>query len=219
MDFRTFAGMRVKRPIIEIEDLSPSNLSLTGRFNHDESLGEDLDQADAQGYGLLRQVVVRRSSLAESRFTELELMNVAFRNVIMPNTSWEHVTARRVELIDCQAVGLQLGLAKAEDLYFEGCRLDYARLDVEQHRGAIVFHRCTFKEATLSGDLSGVVFSDCELGMAEFQARRAANCDLTSSRLPGASGLLTLVGAKITEEQASALSIQLASEVGFVVTA
>jgi uncharacterized protein YjbI with pentapeptide repeats len=140
-------------------------------------------------------------------------MDVALRDVTVANASWEQVTARRVEMVRCQAVGLQLGLLKAEDLYFEDCKLDYARLDVEQHRGVIVFHRCTFKEAVLSGELSGIVFSECGFSGAEFQARRAASCDMTRSRLVGASGLLTLAGASITEEQAVTLSGQLATEV------
>lgn len=218
MEFRTVAGKSVRRPILEVDDLTPSGLSLIGRFVYDECQAEDIDQTGAVGRGSLHHVVVSRSSLAESRLAELELMDVVLRHVTIPNASWEQVTARRVEMVNCQAIGLQFGLTKAEDLYFEDCRLDYARLDVGQHRGVIVFHRCTFKEAVLSGDLSGIVFSECEFSGAEFHARRAASCDLTRSRLVGASGLLTLAGATITEEQAMALSGQLATEVGFVIS-
>lgn len=41
---------------------------------------------------------------------------------------------------------------------------------------------------------------------------------MTRSRLVGASGLLTLAGAMITEEQAMTLSGQLATEAGFVIS-
>lgn len=41
---------------------------------------------------------------------------------------------------------------------------------------------------------------------------------MTRSRLVGSSGLLTLAGAMITEEQATTLSGQLAAEAGFAIT-
>lgn len=216
MDNRTVAGKPLRRPL-DIDDLPTARLSLAGRFAYDECQAEDSDQADIVGQGSLQNVAVSRSSLAGSRLTGLELIDVAFRDVIVANAAWEKVTARRVEIVNCQATGFQLGLLKAEDLYFEDCKLDYARLGVDQRRGVIAFHRCTFIEATLDGDLSGVVFSECEFQGAEFRAARATNCDLTSSRLAGAFGLLTLTGAKITEEQAMALSGQLATEAGFVI--
>ncbi len=190
---------------------------MTGRFSYNDGQAEDVDQADAVGQGSLQNAAVARSNLTGSRLIGLELIDVALSNVVVANAAWEKVTARRVELVSCQAVGFQLGLLKAEDLYFEDCKLDYARLDVDQRHGVIAFHRCTFTEATIDGDLSGVIFSECEFKGAEFRARRAANCDLTSSRLDGATGLLTLVGAKITEEQAVTLSGQLATEAGFVI--
>lgn len=62
------------------------------------------------------------------------------------------------------------------------------------------------------------MFADCDFRGAEFRARRATKCDLTRSRLAGASGLLTLAGAVITDEQAMALSGQLATEVGLVIS-
>lgn len=216
MDFRTIGDRTLRRPIFDIE-LPVSDLILTGQFDYDEYRADDLDQVGVTGAGSLHHVILHRASLAESRFTELELMDVEVRHTTLPNSAWEQITARRVEFVDCQAVGLQLGLAKAEDLYFEGCKLDYARIDVEQHRGDIAFHRCTFQDAVLSGDLSSVMFSECSFGGAEFQVRRAAHCDVTSSHLDGASGLLTLAGAHITADQAVELSTQLATEIGFVI--
>lgn len=218
MEFRTVGDESMRSPIIDIEDMSPSDVSLSGHFDYDECQAEDVDQVGVMGQGSLHHVLLSGGSLADSRFAELDLMDVAFRQVAFPNGSWEKVTARRVEVIDCLAVGLKLGVARAEDLYLEGCRLDYSHVDVERYRGVIAFHRCTFKEAVLSGDLSKIVFSECEFNGAEFDARNALGCDLTRSRLVGASGLSSLTGAVITGEQAIALSGQLAAEIGFVVT-
>lgn len=219
MDSRTVAGKTVRRPVLDAEDLASSDLSLTGRFNYDECLAEDIDQDGAEGQGSLHRVAVLRSSLSESQLKELELMDVALRNVVLANARWEKVSARRVEVLNCQAIGVQLAIVKAEDLYVEDCKFDYARLGVEQRRGPIVFHRCTFVEAVLEGDLSEIVFSECEFRGAEFRARRATNCDMTRSRLVGASGLLSLAGTMITDDQAMTLSGQFATEVGFVIAA
>ncbi|OLF05318.1 hypothetical protein BLA60_36420 [Actinophytocola xinjiangensis] len=216
MENRTVVGTTVRRPI-DNENLPAVELSLTGLFSHHDGQAEDLDLADVAGQGSLRNVVVTRSNLTGSRFAELELIDVAMNNVVVANAAWKKVTVRRVEMRNCQAVGFRLGLVKADDLYFEECKLDYSHLDVAQRRGVIAFHRCTFTEAVLDGDLSGVVFSECEFQGAEFRARRAATCDLTSSRLTGATGVLTLAGATITEEQAVSLSSQLATEAGLVI--
>jgi len=218
MDHRTVVDKSVRRPILDVDDLTATDLSLTGRFAYDECQAEDVEQAGVVGQGSLHHVAVSQSSLSESRLSDLELIDVALQNVTVANASWEKVVARRVELVRCQAVGFQLGITKAEDLYFEDCKLDYARLDVDQRRGVIAFHRCTFTEALIDGDLSGVVFSECEFKGAEFRARRASDCDLTSSRLTGATGLLSLVGARITDEQAMMLAGQLATEAGLIIS-
>jgi uncharacterized protein YjbI with pentapeptide repeats len=217
MDTRTIADTAVLRPILDDEDLEVSALELAGQFTHAEGQAEDLDQAGVTGHGSLHHVRMSRSSLAESRLSDLELMDVSLDQVVVANAVWDRVIIRRVEMIGCQAIGWQLGVEKAEDLYLEDCRLDYSRINVEHHRGVIVFHRCTFKEAMLSGDLSGIVFSECEFVGAEFDASRAVRCDMTRSRLSGASGLLTLAGTVITEEQAMMVSGQLAAEAGFVI--
>lgn len=217
MDTRTIATTTVQRPIFDVDDLEMSALPLAGRFAHDECQAEDIEQAGVTGHGSLHHVRVSRSSLAESRLSDLELMDVSLNQVAVANAAWAGVVIRRVEMIGCQAIGWQLGIVKAEDFYLEDCRLDYARIEIERHRGVIVFHRCAFKEAVLSGDLSGVFFSECDFAGAEFQARRAVGCDMTRSRLDGASGLLTMAGAAITVEQAMTISSQLATEIGFVI--
>lgn len=214
---RTIADATVHRPILDIDELATSGLSLTGRFAHDECQAEDVDQAGVSGHGSLHHVRISRSSLNDSRLSDLELMDVSLGHVSVANAAWTGVTIRRAEMLACQAIGWQLGIVKAEDFYLEDCRLDYSRIEIENHRGIIVFHRCAFREATLSGDLSGIVFSECDFAGAEFAARRAARCDLTTSRLVGASGLLTLAGSKITEEQAMMVSGRLATEAGFVI--
>jgi uncharacterized protein YjbI with pentapeptide repeats len=105
----------------------------------------------------------------------------------------------------------------AQDVYLSGCRFDQATLRIERVRGLVVFDGCVFTDAVVAGDLSSVVFTDCGFDDAEFAATKADGCDLRSSRLAGARGLLTLRGARITGDQSVAIAARLAAESGFVV--
>lgn len=80
-----------------------------------------------------------------------------------------------------------------------------------------VFSGCTFREATISGDLSNVVFADCDFVETEFRVTRAAKCDLRGSRFTDARGLLSLRGAMISPDQAVAISGSIAREAGLIV--
>ncbi len=102
-------------------------------------------------------------------------------------------------------------------MYAEDCRFDYGSVGFGQVKNAIIFRRCSFRETVLSGDLSNVVFDDCDLEMTEFEATRANGCDLTESRLIDARGLLTLRGARIYAEQAASVAKQIATEAGLTV--
>jgi uncharacterized protein YjbI with pentapeptide repeats len=117
----------------------------------------------------------------------------------------------------CRGIGLRLTVKHAGDVYAYDSRLDYAVVEVGRVKGLAVFDGCSFREAVISGDLSGVVFSDCDLTGTEFAASRAQGCDLRGSRLGAARGLLSLRGAKISADQAVDVADALAAEAGLVV--
>ena len=114
---------------------------------------------------------------------------------------WQQVTVRQTELLDCRALGLRMSVDLAQDLYVADCRLDQSVLHIARVRGLVVFERCSFTDAELSGDLSKVVAVDCEFDRCEFAATAADGFDVRESRLAGARGLLTLRGARITLDQ------------------
>ena len=155
--------------------------------------------------------------LAGSRRTPLSLVDTVLRRCDLSAAVWQAVTLRQVEVLDCRARGLRLSVDLAQDVYLSGCRFDQATLRIERVRGLVVFDGCEFREAVVAGDLSSVVFTDCGFDEAEFAATRAEGCDLRSSRLAGARGLLTLRGARITGDQSVAIAARLAAESGFVV--
>ena len=208
-------GRDLRRPVIDTDRLiEDADAGLAGEFELD---GLRLAGAwtEARGRGTIVESVLTEVDLTGSVLGPLTLVDVQGEQVELSNTTLRRVTARRVELVRCRAVGMRLDLELAADVYFEGCRLDYATVRVEQAKGRIVFHECTFREATIGGDLTGAVFAHCDLAGVEFTATAAAGCDLCSSRLDGARGLLSLRGAQVSTDQVLAVADRLAAEAGF----
>jgi uncharacterized protein YjbI with pentapeptide repeats len=218
VDFRELAnGRTVRRPALNLEDLTDEEFTFQGAFDGEDLRIESGEFADVTGDGSLENSLVRAVDLSGSRLGPLELADVRFEDVDLSNASWHSVAIRRAEIIRARGIGLRLFLASASDVYLHGCRLDYGAVHVESAKGPVVFEECTFREATLTGDLSKAVFLDCELEGVEFQATKAAECDLRTSNLLGARGLLSLRGARITAEQAVSAASLIATEAGLVV--
>ena len=175
------------------------------------------DEATGLGDDLVIGASLDGLDLAGSRREPLSLVDSVLRRCDVSAAVWQAVTLRQVEVLDCRARGLRLSVDLAQDVYLSGCRFDQATLRVERVRGLVVFDGCVFTDAVVGGDLSSVVFTDCGFDEAEFAATRAAGCDLRSSRLAGARGLLTLRGARITGDQSVAIAARLAAESGFLV--
>jgi uncharacterized protein YjbI with pentapeptide repeats len=218
MEFRKLAnGRSVQRPALDKVDLAPGTVSLRGDFEHELVLIDGDDYSGVRGEGTIAQSILLRVNLSTAQLGPLSLSDARLDTVDLSNASISEVTIQRTELLRCRAVGLRLSLTYANDLYVEGCRFDYAILQVDRTKRVTVFVDCSFREATITGDLSDVVFSGCELGGVEFDVRRANRCDLHSSRLVGSRGLLSLRGAEISADQAVAVADQLATEAGLIV--
>lgn len=194
MEFREFAGRKVQLP--------PAGELVPGDGDFEEELSK---------------AVLTGVSLAEDTRAPLELSDVLLDNVDLSNANLARTTARRVHVKASRGIGLRLVLKQATDLLAEGCRFDYATIEIDRVKHVAVFHECSFRDAVLLGDLSNVVFSGCDFTGAEFQARRAVDCDLRSSDLRAARGLSTLGGAKISTEQAVSIAVRLAVENGLLV--
>ncbi|MBB5920945.1 uncharacterized protein YjbI with pentapeptide repeats [Actinoalloteichus hoggarensis] len=220
MDFRDLGDRRsIQRPSFELADLDENEFSFQGEFDGDELLVESGGFSHAKGEGTLARSLVRSVNLSESQLSPLELADVRFEDVDLSNASWQPVTMRRTEIIRSRTMGFRLFLESAKDVYIDGCRWDYSSIHIEGVKGALVFNDCMFREAVITGDLSNVMFRDCDLGGVEFEADKAANCDLTTSRVSDvARGLLGLRGARITAEQAGSAAILIAAEAGLTVS-
>lgn len=218
MELREVAGGRsVQRPEWDEQYLTDEVADFAGDFTFDEARVIGGEQHGVIGGGMVRDSTLTGVDLTAARLSNLELSNSRLGELDLSNATLAMISARSVELSTCRAIGLGLSIGQASDLYVEDCRLDYANVEITRVRGLAVFHRCSFREARIVGDLSDVVFSECDFTGADFAAQQAKGCDLPESNLVGAHGLLTLRGARITQDQAISIADTLATEAGFVV--
>ncbi|WHT20239.1 pentapeptide repeat-containing protein [Crossiella sp. CA-258035] len=207
----------VQRPSIDLDDLTPEPAGFRGEVTFRFAHLHGGDQSNVTGEGSLTRTVVEEVSLNGAHLAPLEMTDVRCRGLDLSNGTLGEVTAQRVEWRQCQAIGLSLHVSQAANLLIDDCRLDLSTITVDRVKGIVVFRGCSLREATITGDLSNVVFLGCDLTAAEFAASRAEGADLRTSRLDRAHGLATLRGAIISSEQAASVAEQLATEAGLTV--
>lgn len=208
-------GRTVRLPKVAESDLAEAALS--EELDLYAALLHDADHAGLVGEGTIEGSLLSEVNLSEAKLGPLTLSDVVLRQVDLSNASLQQVVARRTEWRSCRAIGLRLSFELVTDLSIVDCKLDYATVHVEKVKAIAVFAGCSFREATISGDLSNTVFQDCDFTGTEFRARSASKCDLRTSRLNEARGLLTLKGATISMDQAVAMSAMIAAEAGLIV--
>ncbi|APU17335.1 MULTISPECIES: pentapeptide repeat-containing protein [Actinoalloteichus] len=217
MEFLEVAGKTIQRPSLDPDDLTLERTDFKGPFDFSATHLRGGVQAGVVGEGSLSSVLVSSVDLSECRLDPLELSNVRLDDVDLSNAVLPSVTARRLDVLGCRGIGLSLDFVQAMDVYVQACRFDFATIRFEQVKNAVVFRRCRFVESILAGDLSNIIFDECEFEKVEFAAVRAAGCDLTTTNLIDVHGLSTLRGAKISADQASSLAMRFASEAGLMV--
>jgi uncharacterized protein YjbI with pentapeptide repeats len=210
-------GRSIQRPSLDRDELNAELVGFKGEFDLEYSIVDAVEQAGVTGEGSVAHSVVRRVDLSRSHLGPVTLTDTTLEDVDLSNASVQLVTARRVEMLRCRAIGLRLSIEQASDLYVEGCRLDFAAIHIEKVKGIAAFIGCSFRETEIGGFLSGVVFLDCDFADTEFAVVNAKGCDLRTSRLVGARGLLGLRGALTTAEQAASVADRLAIEAGLIV--
>jgi uncharacterized protein YjbI with pentapeptide repeats len=211
------AGRLINLPNVDAENPPEALGTLGGELDLESVLVDGGDHAGLVAEGTITGSVLRQVDLSGAKWGPLTLVDVLLRQVDLSNASWQRVVARRTELRTCRAIGLRLSVELATDLSIVDCRLDYSTLHLEKVKGVAAFTGCSFREATISGDLSNVLFLDCDFTDTEFRVTLAAKCDLRTSRLTSARGLLSLRGATISPEQAVSISTLIAAEAGLIV--
>jgi len=133
----------------------------------------------------------------------LRLEDVRFEACDLADSSWELLSASRVELLGCRLIGLQATNGRIEDMLIKGCNAVHAQF------WSTVFKRVRFESCNLSetnfqsADLAGAIFDKCDLRGAKMADAKLVGADLRSSQLDGARlGIKELQGAIVSIEQA-----------------
>ncbi|WP_199034126.1 pentapeptide repeat-containing protein [Glycomyces salinus] len=220
MKFRKIDEDRSMRsPDIEAERLEALDEELDHDFEFGERLLDGVDWSEGIGDGVLESSLVRNSDFSGTVLSPLEIVDTGIDHSVLSNARLEQVTARRLEITDCQLVGLQAQFSLASDVYVADCRADFAGFSIGTAKGPVVFERCRFAEATFLGDLSKAVFIDCTFPGADFtRVSNARGCDFRRSELGGVQGLMSLKGSLITADQAVEIAGELAVAAGFVLS-
>ena len=219
MDFRRFGDKRsLQRPVIDADELTAAAPDPADELTVADARVDGGDFTDLDGEGEIERSILTGVDLSGSRLRPLVLADVELSGADVSNALWSQTIARRVEVLSCRATGWRLSLDLALDTYVGDTRLDYAAIKVNRVKGLLVFERCSFANAQLGGDLSRVLFVDCDLAGAEFTATAARDCDLRTSRVADARGIASLRGALITTDQVIAVADQLAREAGLQIS-
>lgn len=217
MKFRKIDDDRsMRRPVVETERLALLSEDLDVDFEYGERLLDGVDWSEQSGDGILEFSAVTNTNLSGTVFSALEIADVTVDRSVLSNGRWEQTTARRVEITDSQLVGWQAQFSMAADVYIADCRADFAGISIGTTKGAVVFERCRFMNASFLGDLSKAVFIDCAFPGADFaRVSKAQGCDMRRSDLSGVTGLMSLKGSLITADQAVQIAGELAVAAGF----
>jgi len=149
----------------------------------------------------------KQMTMPRADLRALRLADVRFEACDLADSSWERLSASRVELLGCRLIGLQATDGHVEDMLIKGCNAVHAQF------WSTVFKRVRFENCNLSqtnfqsADLAGVIFDRCDLRGAKMADAKLIGADLRSSNIDGArAGIKELQGAIVSIEQAVSIA-------------
>ncbi|MEO7913560.1 MAG: pentapeptide repeat-containing protein [Roseiflexaceae bacterium] len=199
-------------------DIAPPRLSKRAKIAELDALGEQMTYTELliAEYELANQVAefvtfetsfFKQMAMQRSHLRGLRLADVRFEACDLADSSWERLSASRVELLGCRLIGLQATDGRVEDMLIKGCNAVHAQF------WSTVFKRVRFENCNLSetnfqsADLTGVIFDKCDLRGAKMADAKLVGADLRSSQLDGARvGIKELQGAIVSVEQAISIA-------------
>lgn len=165
---------------------------------------------------LCEQVECSRAVFQRTMLTGARLFDVRAATCDFSGADWRGARFRRVELIGCRLLGVQLPEAHLDDVLFRECNLENAVFASAVFKAAR-FEGCMLRGAFFDGaDLRGVVFYRCDLTNADLQGANLRGADLRGTLLDGLRiGPKDVPGAIIDPSQA----VQVAGLLGLTVKA
>ena len=189
--------------------------ALNDQATYSELLIADYDLANQVAeFVTFEKTYFKQISMQRAELRALRLADVRFEACDLADSSWERLSASRVELLGCRLIGLQATDGRVEDLLIKGCNAVHAQF------WSTVFKRVRFESCNLSetnfqsADLTGVIFDKCDLRGAKMADAKLVGADLRSSQLDGARlGIKELQGAIVSMEQAVGIARTLGVDV------
>ena len=187
--------------VIELDALG-EQMTYTELLIAEYELGDQAAEFVTFEKTFFKQMVMQRANLRG-----LRLADVRFEACDLADSSWENLSASRVELLGCRLIGLQATGGRIEDMLIKGCNAVHAQF------WSTVFKRVRFESCNLSetnfqsADLTGVIFEKCDLRGAKMADAKLVGADLRSSQLDGARlGIKELQGAIVSIDQAVSIA-------------
>ena len=161
-----------------------------------------LDDLAAAGVTFQR-IHFQRCGMARTVLHHVDCTDVRFEACSLAGAEWEDARITRVAVEECGMMGGRFTGASFDDLVVRDSNCDMA-LFWKARFAHVRFERCTLRRASFEGaDLTGVVFSECDLTGADFSGATMAGTDLRGSRIEGIRAeARDLRGAAIAPDQA-----------------
>jgi uncharacterized protein YjbI with pentapeptide repeats len=178
-------------------------------FHYGDAELRALDLADTHLIdGRITRLTVRRA-----RLEQLRVDSVEFVGCELSSLHWAGGRASRAVFRDCKLLGAALEDIALDNVLFEECKLDYGTFDRVRAVGAVIFSRCSLREAVFRApELGPAVFDGCDLRLAEFGGGAYRGMDLRGNDLSGLRGVASLRQVVIERAQTMQLAEALAAE-------
>ena len=188
----TIRGLSVDLPALD-QDTELDHVSSPGDLT---GLVSDFEFSGIRVSALeLKDVTLAAGQIGKVRagktsMTGTHVRSVEFSGCELGSLRWTGGKISRTRFRDCQLVGARFKGVTLDHVIFADCKMDYAMLSGIRAAGPVIFAACWFREAEFDGsDLTGALFTRCDLTLASFGPGRYARCDLRANDLSAVTGI------------------------------
>ncbi|KRE79487.1 pentapeptide repeat-containing protein [Arthrobacter sp. Soil763] len=183
--------------------------------------GVRFHRADADGLELTG-ITFADCEFDGASFNGTQLRGAGFRDCILAEVYAPVLTAARAELRDVEIRNARWGSAELQDSSWQSVRIDGGKLDFLNLRGArlldVQISDCIINELDLgSCAATRVALKNCTIGSLDVSGARLQDFDLRGTEFRSISGLGSLAGAVVDEDQLALLAPLLAAQLGITV--
>lgn len=165
---------------------------------------DDLDQLDGppcEGSALAERLVTG-DAWTRAQLVKMNISRSWFVNADLASCRFDSVTLDRCVLNGCTLVGAQWNDVTLKNVVFENCRIDYATFTDIRTVASVALIGCSLTEATFTRCKLGVAaFDGCRLTATSFEASDLRGADLRGNDLSSVTGIESLRGAIVSDDQ------------------